>query len=75
MESERRQDSLRREVEILNQDKTYLIREKTSLEEKYKRCEDKLDRVESELLDSKRTCQKYMDRVLATNDDVKQKFE
>lgn len=37
--------------------------------------EEKLDRNETELLDSKRQCSQYMDRVLSTNDDVKSKFE
>ena len=37
--------------------------------------EDKLDRTESELLDSKRAAQKYMERVLQTSDDVRGNFE
>jgi progesterone-induced-blocking factor 1 len=40
-----------------------------------KRLEEKIDRNEQELLDSKRQAQKYMDRVLNTNDEVKGKFE
>ena len=40
-----------------------------------KRLEEKLDRTEEELLDSKKTASKYMERVLNTNDDVKNKFE
>ena len=43
--------------------------------ERIKRLEEKLDRNEAELLDSKKAPQKYMGRVLNTNDDVKSKFE
>ncbi len=46
-----------------------------SLEERFKRLEEKLDRTEAELLESKRAASKYMERVLSTNDDVKSKFE
>jgi hypothetical protein len=34
------------------------------LEERLKRMEDKCDRTEAELLDSKKVAQKYMERVL-----------
>lgn len=61
---EKRSESLRREIDILNQDKTFLTRENTSLQERVKRMEDKLDRTEAELLDSKRAAHKYMERVL-----------
>ena len=44
-------------------------------EEKVKRLEDKLDRVEMSLLESKKQAEKYMDRVLNTNDDLKLKFD
>jgi len=37
--------------------------------------EDKLDRAEQSLLESKKQCEKYMDRVLNTNDDLKLKFD
>jgi len=37
--------------------------------------EEKLDRNEAELSEAKRTANKYMERVLSTNDDVKSKFE
>ena len=74
-ESEKRADSLRREIDLLNQDKTFLTRENVSLEERYKRLEEKQDRTEAELLDSKRAASKYMERVLNTNDEVKSKFE
>ena len=45
------------------------------MEERVKRLEEKLDRTEEELLESKKTAQRYMDRVLNTNDEVKSKFE
>ena len=72
---ERRAESLRREVDILTQDKAFLFRENSSLEERLKRMEDKVDRTDAELLESKRVAQKYMERVLQTTDDVRGKFE
>ena len=75
LEAERRADSLRREIDLLNQDKTFLSRENAGLEERVKRMEDKLDRTEAELSDAKRTANKYMEKVLVTSDDVKGKFE
>ncbi len=45
------------------------------LEERVKRLEEKIDRNEEELMDAKKQAQKYMDRVLNTNDEVKNKFE
>ncbi len=74
-EVERRAESLRREVDILTQDKSFLSRENGTLEERIKRLEDKLDRTEQELADSKRTAQKYMERVLQTSDDMRSKFD
>ena len=74
-EVERRNESLRRELDILYQDKQFLTRESQNLEEKSKRLEDKLDRTEMSLLDAKKQAEKYMDRVLSANDDVKTKFD
>lgn len=74
-EVERRNESLRREIDILNQDKAFLTRENQNLEEKAKRLDDKLNRTEMSLLESKKQAEKYMDRVLSANDDVKSKFD
>jgi len=74
-EVERRNESLRREIDILNQDKAFLSRENTNLEERAKRLEDKVDRTELSLLEAKKQAEKYMDRVLSANDDVKSKFD
>lgn len=60
---------------MMGQDKTFLQRENTMMEEKVKRLEDKLDRTEMSLLESKKQAEKYMDRVLNTNDDLKLKFD
>jgi len=43
--------------------------------DKVKRLDDKLDRTEQSLLESKKQAEKYMDRVLNTNDDLKMKFD
>jgi predicted nucleic acid-binding Zn-ribbon protein len=51
LDVERRCESLRREIDILNQDKTFLTRENVSIDERYKRIEDKLDRTEAELIE------------------------
>ena len=75
LEIERRNESLKREIDLLNQDKNFLSRENTNLEEKVKRLEDKVDRTELSLLDAKKQAEKYMDRVLSANEDVKSKFE
>ena len=45
-EVEKRNESLRREIDILTQDKTFLGRENTNLLDKVKRLEDKVDRAE-----------------------------
>ena len=37
--------------------------------------EDKLDKTEMEMIDSKKQASTYMERVLNTNDDVRNKFE
>lgn len=44
LEAERRNDGLRREVDILSQDKGFLQRDNHTLEERVKVLEDKLDR-------------------------------
>jgi len=44
-------------------------------EEQVKRLQDKLDRTEASLLDAKKQADKYMDRVLNANDDIKSKFD
>ena len=66
---------MRREIDLLNQDKSFLSRENTNLEEKVRRLEDKVDRTELSLLDAKKQADKYMDKVLSANEDVKSKFE
>lgn len=43
--------------------------------DKVKRLDDKLDRTEQSLLEAKKQAEKYMDRVLNTNDDLKMKFD
>lgn len=60
---------------MLGQDKNFLQRENTELEDKVRRQSDKLDRTEQSLLESKKQAEKYMDRVLNTNDDLKLKFD
>jgi len=72
---ERRNESLKREIDILTQDKGFLSRENANMEDRVKRLEDKLDRTEQEMIDAKKQAHTYMERVLNTNDDVKNRFE
>lgn len=74
-EVERRSESLRREIDMLTQDKNFLSRERAQLQDQVKRLEDKLDRAEQGLMEAKRQADKYMERVLNTNDDLKSKFD
>ena len=60
---------------MLTQDKNFLTRERAQLQDQVKRLEDRLDRAEQGLLDAKRQADKYMERVLNTNDDLKSKFD
>jgi len=60
---------------MLTHDKSFLQRENSTHEEKVQRLEEKLDRTEQSLLESKKQAEKYMDRVLNTNDDLKLKFD
>lgn len=75
MEAERRNDQLRREIDLLSQDKTFLQRENQSLEAQVERLQDKLDRTEAGLLEAKKQADKYMERVLNANDEIKSKFD
>ena len=75
IDSDKRCEALRREVDVLAQDKNYLTRDNSNLEDKLKRIQDKLDRTEEELLEAKKTASKYMERVLSSNDDLKSKFD
>lgn len=52
-----------------------MTRERTALQDQVQRLEDKLDRAEQTMLDAKKQADKYMDKALNANDDIKQKFE
>ena len=75
IEAERRAEGLRRQIDMLTQDKNFLTRESSQLQESVKRLEDKLERSELSLLEAKKQAEKYMDRALSANDDVKNKFD
>lgn len=72
---ERRNESLKREIDILSHDKTFLSSDNNKYQDKVKNLEDKVNRTELALLDSKKRAENYMERVLNVNDDVKSKFE
>jgi progesterone-induced-blocking factor 1 len=75
LEAERRNESLRREIDLLTQDKSFLQRESVQMEDQVRRLEDKQDRTEQALLEAKKQADKYMERVLNSNDDIKTKFD
>jgi len=68
-------DHLRRQLDLVGQDKNFLSKENMILEERNKRLEEKVERNDVEMMDLKKQAQKYMDKVLNTNDEVKNKFE
>ena len=67
-------ENLRREIDILNQDKTYLSRENSTLMDRNKRLEDKADKLEGEISGAKEQSQKYLEQLLQTKDDYQHKF-
>lgn len=60
---------------MLTHDKNFLQRENSTLNDQVSRLQDKLDRAEAGLLESKKQADKYMERVLHANDDIKNKFD
>lgn len=68
---EKQYDNLRRQIDLLNQDKTFMTRENATLHDRIKRLENDIERVEdqkdkqyAELLDAKKNAQNYLERLL-----------
>ena len=55
---------MRRKVDLLQQDKEYITKENIELLEKNKRVEDRIEKMESELIESKNQAQEYLFRLL-----------
>lgn len=74
---EKQYDTLRRQVDILNQDKTFMTRENATLQDRIKRLEHDIERLEdqkdkqyAEMMDAKKNAQSYLERLLNNSGDV-----
>ena len=63
------EEAQRRKLDLLGQDKEYLTKENIQLLEKNRRLEDRLDRLESELLNEKNRSQEYLQQLLNLKTD------
>lgn len=71
---EKQYDNLKRQIDLLNQDKTFMDRENAGLLDRIRRLENDLDRAEdskdkqyAELLEAKKNAQNYLERLLNNN--------
>lgn len=69
------EDNQARKMDLLTQDKEYLTKENIQLLEKNKRVEDRLDRLESELLNEKNRSQEYLHQLLNLKTDSISSYE
>lgn len=71
-------DDLRRKNDLLVQDKDYLTKENIQLHEKNKRLDDRVDRLEKDLIEAKDQAQEYLFQLLnhkeATTVDFEKRF-
>ena len=65
----KRIESLQKEIDLLNQDKTYLTRESEVLKDRSKTLEHKLDLSNEEALDAKKRAESYLERLLNQKDE------
>ena len=70
-EYEKQYENLRRQIDLLNQDKTFMTRENATLHDRIKRLENDVERAEdqkqkqyAELLEAKKNAQSYLERLL-----------
>lgn len=69
------EDNQARKMDLLTQDKEYLTKENIQLLEKNKRVEDRLDRLETELLNEKNRSQEYLHQLLNLKTDSISSYE
>lgn len=69
------EEAQRRKLELLSQDKEYLTKQNIQLLEKNRRLEDRLDRLESELLNEKNRSQEYLQQLLNLKTDSVATYE
>lgn len=63
--------SLRQEIDLLNQDKTFVTRENATMHDRVKRLEDQIDKQHEEVYDAKKNAQQYLERLLNQKDEVR----
>lgn len=73
---EKQYDNLRRQIDLLNQDKTFMTRENATLHDRIKRLENDIERLENqkdkqyaEMMDAKKNAQNYLERLLNSTGD------
>ena len=69
------EEAQRRKMDLLAQDKEYLTKENIQLVEKNRRLEDRLDRLEGELLAEKNRSQEYLQQLLNLKTDSVASYE
>lgn len=69
------EETQRRKLDLLAQDKEYLTKENIQLLEKNRRLEDRLDRLEAELLSEKNRSQEYLQQLLNLKTDSVASYE
>lgn len=62
-------NSLRQEINLVEQDKTFLTRENATLHDRIKWLEEQLDKQHDELMEAKKNAQYYLEKLLNTKDD------
>lgn len=62
-------NSLRKEINLVEQDKTFLTRENATLHDRIKWLEEQLDKQHDELMEAKKNAQYYLEKLLNTKDD------
>jgi progesterone-induced-blocking factor 1 len=69
------EEQQRRKIDLLAQDKEYLIKENIQLIEKERRLQDRLDRLEAELLNAKNESREYLSQLLNLKTDSVASYE
>lgn len=69
------EEQQRRKIDLLTQDKEYLTKENIQLIEKERRLQDRLDRLEAELLSAKNESREYLSQLLNLKTDSVANYE
>jgi progesterone-induced-blocking factor 1 len=68
-------DTKTKDIDLLTRDKEYLSKQSTSLQDKLQRLEDRNDRLEIEILESKTAAQNYLNKLLDSKAEHSSSFE